>query len=330
MFSPKWLNELRFGYYRDYFLFGAVLPGTNFTQEAGITGYEQTDLSPSFPLINLSGYTGFNGSGSNNLPKSNRIRTYEYADAVSLQHRQTRIEIRRPSCTIRPIPSSTDRRRRVRSASQRNIPATPSAIILLGYPASVFRAYPLALYGNNGNEWALFTQDTYRLSRNLTLNLGIRYAHNPFFNGTQGQTSAFDYATGKVIVPMVNGKLIDPVVQPETPFLLPLFTDRLEGTDHSACRPRSAKRVRDSGSRASGTPGIRRIGLCSAARMESSTSFWTPTSRCNGPRCPRSKPRRPSTTPPPLPPSTGRIRFKGSPWWQPIRIPANPAPSAWC
>ena len=30
---------------------------------------------------------------------------------------------------------------------------------------------------------------------------------------------------------MVNGKLIDPVVQPETPFLLPLFSDRLEGTD---------------------------------------------------------------------------------------------------
>ena len=27
---------------------------------------------------------------------------------------------------------------------------------LLGYPASVFRAYPLALYGNNGSEWATF------------------------------------------------------------------------------------------------------------------------------------------------------------------------------
>jgi hypothetical protein len=102
---------------------------------------------------------------------------------------------------------------------------------LLGYPASVFRAYPLALYGNNGNQWALFAQDTYRVSQNLTVNLGLRYAHNPFFNGTQGETSAFDYATGKVIVPMVNGKLIDAVVQPETPLLLPLFSDRLEGTD---------------------------------------------------------------------------------------------------
>ena len=30
VFSPKLLNELRFGYYRDYFLFGAVLPGTDF------------------------------------------------------------------------------------------------------------------------------------------------------------------------------------------------------------------------------------------------------------------------------------------------------------
>ena len=230
VFSPKLLNELRFGYYRDYFLFGAVLPGTNFDQQAGITGYEQTDLSPSFPLINLTGYTGFSGSGSNNLPKSNRIRTYEYADAITynLGKHELKFGAQLYHQTHTFFNGQTEE-----GSFSFTTQYTGNAFgdFLLGYPASVFRAYPLALYGNNGNEWALFTQDTYRLSRNLTLNLGIRYAHNPFFNGTQGQTSAFDYATGKVIVPMVNGKLIDPVVQPETPFLLPLFSDRLEGTD---------------------------------------------------------------------------------------------------
>jgi Carboxypeptidase regulatory-like domain/TonB dependent receptor-like, beta-barrel len=230
VFSPKWLNELRFGYYRDYFLFGAVLPGTNFDQLAGITGYEQTDLSPSFPLINISGYTGFSGSGSNNLPKSNRIRTFQYSDAVSYNVGKHALkfggQLYHQTHTF--FNGQTEE-----GSFSFTTQYTGNAFgdFLLGYPASVFRAYPLALYGNNGNQWALFAQDTYRVSQNLTVNLGLRYAHNPFFNGTQGQTSAFDYATGKVIVPMVNGKLIDPVVQPETPFLLPLFSDRLEGTD---------------------------------------------------------------------------------------------------
>ena len=228
--TGRWLNELRFGYYRDYFLFGAVLPGTNFDQQAGITGYEQTQLSPSFPLINITGYTGFSGSGSNNLPKSNRIRTFQYADAVS--YSTGRHELKFGAQLFHQTHTFFNGQTQEGSFSfTTQYTGNGFGDYLLGYPASVFRAYPLSLYGNNGNEWALFAQDTYHLRHNLALNLGIRWARNPFFNGTQGQTSAIDYASGKIIVPMVNGKLIDPVVQPEVPLLLPLFSDRLIGTD---------------------------------------------------------------------------------------------------
>jgi outer membrane receptor protein involved in Fe transport len=80
---------------------------------------------------------------------------------------------------------------------------------LLGYPASVFRAYPLALYGNTAYQWVGFVQDTWRATPDLTLNVGLRYEHNPFFNGINGQTSAFDSSNGKIIVPMHNGQLLD-------------------------------------------------------------------------------------------------------------------------
>jgi hypothetical protein len=228
--SAKWLNELRLGYYRDYFLFGAVLPGTNFDQMAGITGYEQTQLTPSFPSISFSGFTGFSGSGSNNLPKSNRIRTFQYADAAS--YSTGKHDMKFGAQLYHQTHTFFNGQTQEGSFSfTTGYTGNGFGDYLLGFPASVFRAYPLSLYGNNGSQWALFWQDTYRVSRNLTLNVGLRWARNPFFNGTQGQTSAFDYATGKVIVPMVNGKLIDPVVQPEVPLLLPLFSDRLIGTD---------------------------------------------------------------------------------------------------
>ena len=82
-FGAKWLNEARAGYYRDYFLFSAILGGTDFLAQAGITGYQATQVTPSFPYITMSGYSAFNGSGSGNFPKSNRIRTWQYADTVS-------------------------------------------------------------------------------------------------------------------------------------------------------------------------------------------------------------------------------------------------------
>jgi hypothetical protein len=62
-FGAKLLNQATFGLYKDIFLFGAILAGTNYLAGAGITGFEQTQISPSFPLITISGYSSFNGSG---------------------------------------------------------------------------------------------------------------------------------------------------------------------------------------------------------------------------------------------------------------------------
>ncbi len=229
--SPKWLNEARFAYYRDYFLFGAVLPGTNFLQQAGITGFEQTQISPSFPLITISGYTGFNGSGSNSLPKANRIRTWQYSDSVSFTSGRHNMKFG-GQLYHQTHGFFNGQSQEGQFAFSTNYTGNAFADYLLGLPTSVFRAYPLELYGNYTDQWAAFAQDDFRVSKNLTVNLGLRWAYNPFFNGINGQTSAFDYASGKVVIPTTStGALIDPIPQPETPLLLPLFSDRLIGTN---------------------------------------------------------------------------------------------------
>ena len=231
LISPKWLSEARFGYYRDYFLFGAVLPGKNFDHEAGITGFEQTQLSPSFPLITLSGYSGFNGSGGNSLPKANRIRTWQYSEALSRSSGKHDIKFG-GQLYHQTHSFFNGQSQEGQFAFTTNYTGNSFGDYLLGLPTSVFRAYPLALYGNIANEWAVFFQDDYRVTHNLTLNLGFRWAYNPFFDGINGQTSAFDYPSGKVVVPTnSNGNILDPIAQPETPLLLPLFSDRIIGTN---------------------------------------------------------------------------------------------------
>ena len=47
--------------------------------------------------------------------------------------------------------------------------------------------------------YGVFVQDNYRATRNLTLNIGLRWELNSFFEGIRGQTNAFDFETGKVI-----------------------------------------------------------------------------------------------------------------------------------
>jgi len=241
VFNPHWINELRLGYYRDYFLFGAVLGGTNFLQQAGIAGFEQTQLDPSFPQINVTGYTGFSGSGSNSLPKANRIRTWQYTDSVSYSNGKHDMKFG-AQLYHQTHGFFNGQSQEGQFNFNGNYTTNGFADYLLGLPSSVFRAYPLSLYGNIANQWSLFYQDTFRPRPNLTLNLGVRWEYNPFFNGIGGQTSAIDYSTGKIIVPMHNGKLINPTAQPEIPLLQPLFADRTIGTD-TIGRPDSIRRT---------------------------------------------------------------------------------------
>lgn len=240
VFNPRWLNEARAGYYRDYFLFSAILAGTNYTKNAGISGFEQTNISPSFPYITLSGYSAFNGSGNGNNPKSNRVRTWQYADTVSYTSGRHDIRfggqmwVQRHSFFNGQFQEGT-------FGFTTQFTGDAFADFLLGLPATVGRSYPLTLYGNQAIQWAAFVQDNYRLTNNLTLNVGLRWEFNPFFRGVDSQTSAFLPATstgfdasasGNVVIPTnKSDQLLDPTAQPETSQLIPLFSDRLTGTN---------------------------------------------------------------------------------------------------
>ena len=228
--GAKFLNEAKFGLYKDIFLFGAVLPGTNYLAQAGITGFEQTQLQPSFPYITLSGYSAFNGSGQNNLPKSNRIRTWQYDDTVTYTSGQHEVQAGVQFYHQRHTFFNGQGQEGVFNFTTKYT-GDAFADYLLGYPASVTRAYPLQLYGSTGNWWDLFVQDNWRIRPDLTLNAGLRYEHNPFYDGLNGQTTGIDYSNGKIIIPERNGQPLVPNAQPEESLLLPLFRDRIEGTD---------------------------------------------------------------------------------------------------
>jgi hypothetical protein len=225
VFSPRWVMDARMSYYRSYFLFGPTLGGTNFNQQAGVKGFDDTTSIYSFPEITLTGYATFNGSPFDQRPKSNRHKNWQYA--TNMSYSSGRHSIKFGAELLQETAAYVNGSN---SVGVFNFVGTYSgnafADFLLGYPDSVTRDYFKQLNGYFGNFFSSYVQDSYRLTQNLTINAGIRFELNGFYSGIRGQKSAFDLTTGKLIIP----SSIDPAVQPLTSTLTPLFSDRIEYT----------------------------------------------------------------------------------------------------
>ena len=238
--TPGMTAEVAYNYYRTFFYFlnASSFNGQDVISQAGIRGFEGvSDLQPSYPQINLSGYRAVEGN-TDNRPKANRIRTYQYRASLSwnsgkhdtkfgaqLSHQAHAFLNGNASQGV----FNFDGRYTQNPLSPGNT-GNAFADFLLGFPNSVQRAFPIQIFGNTGNFWAFYGQDNYRVSRNLTFNIGLRWEFNSFFEGIRGQTNAFDFATGKVIIPTRNGQP-DLDVQPGVRQILPVFRDLIETSE---------------------------------------------------------------------------------------------------
>src|SRR5262249_41832230 len=234
-FRPNLTSELTFNYYRTFFYFlnASNFNGQDVVSKAGIQGFEGvSSLQPAYPQFNLSGFRAVEGS-TDNRPKANRIRTYQYRGSLSWNHGKHDVKVgaqlsHQAHAFLNGNASqgtfNFDGRYSQNPTSPGNT-GNALADFLLGYPNSVQRAFPIQIFGVNGNFWDFYGQDNYRVSRRLTLNLGLRWEFNSFFNGIRGQINAFDFDTGKVIIPTRNGSP-DPDVHPGGRQCLPALCGR--------------------------------------------------------------------------------------------------------
>ena len=221
IFSPRLINETRVAYYRSYFLFAGARQGEDVNGKAGIIGFAGLP-EPGFPQLVVTGYSNFVGSPSDSRPKSNRLRSWEYADNMTYTTGKHNLkfgyELKHNTNTFIAGNLSMGTFTFLGTYTGDGF-----ADFLLGYPDNVQRSYFRNLWGNKANFHSLYFQDDYRITSNLTLNLGVRYEINPFYEAVHGQTSAFDFQTGKLVLP-TDFSL---TAQPQTSILYPLFKDRI-------------------------------------------------------------------------------------------------------
>jgi hypothetical protein len=210
----------------------AFLQGPDFNTLNGIQGFNQL-LRPgtggSFPDYSWSGYAALQGSAFDQRPKSQDRTVFEPTDNFTIVKGRHSLKfgvlvryyqwIGYDSSNYVGIFNFTG------TETQNSAAAGGDAFgdFLLGYPASVARAYPANNFG--GQRWyqQYFVQDDIRVTPKLTVNIGLRYEYSPWLNGYKGQLGTFDPTKTKPIIVEGNTSQVDLTSQYAAPAAYQFF-----------------------------------------------------------------------------------------------------------
>jgi len=185
--SPTIVNELRVGFSGDHTYQGIGVTSQQAANELGLTGLPgPLPAGTNVPQISIAGFVGIYGQSQNvsegneqvldTLTWTKQKHTFKFGGDLRFLHGlNTNIFApqRMGSYTFNGS---------VLSTLLGDGAATPFASFLLGYPD--YSEIATVINGNlegYARSYATFIQDDWKVSRSLTLNVGLRYEYNPNF-----------------------------------------------------------------------------------------------------------------------------------------------------
>jgi len=215
-FTPALLNEFRIGFSRDFYDLLAYHDGAQVVQQVGLQGV------PAAP----AGFTGFpavfidNFGGLYDRPQNLSIgQTWELLNNVTWQKGAHNIKA---GVLVRYArPQATDTNNRFGTYDFTGFATGFSyADFLLGIPHDTARVINPPDRYNRFTDPALFVQDTWNVTRKLTLNLGMRWEYFMPPVDNNDRRYAFDPKTGGLVVPNTQSlQFVTPLYPAEIPIV---------------------------------------------------------------------------------------------------------------
>lgn len=225
VFSPTKLNELRLGYTRMHNANLNQGLGTNHTLQSGIRGFEETSQNfPAFPQLSISGFSGMPGNAFQ--PLVNPTNMYEIINNFSWIRGSHTFKFGGDLRDYR-LTSTNSANSRGSFSFTPNYTGQAFGDFLTGYPTSGNRSFPRNLFGLYEKRYHLYAQDDWKVSRNLTLNIGFRYEMNPTPTAMLGQSAFFDFSTWRWLVSTYKGQ-VNTVSQQVARFAYPRFQNQID------------------------------------------------------------------------------------------------------
>jgi hypothetical protein len=231
------VQDFRIHYLPSHVRLSAFLQGPDFNAANNIQGFaglERPGTGSSFPDYAWSGYASLQGSAFDQRPKSQDRTVFEPTDTFTILKGRHSLKFGVLVRYYQWIGYDSSNYAGIFTfsgvESQNPAGATTAlkggdsfADFLLGYPASVARAYPGANFG--GQRWyqQYFGQDDIRVNSKLTVNIGLRYEYSPWLNGYKGQLGTFDPTKAKPIIVEGNTSQVDLTSQYAAPAAYQFF-----------------------------------------------------------------------------------------------------------
>jgi hypothetical protein len=211
IFSPTLINDVRIGFnrYRDDYTLAGTTASEPLGVELGVANSNPNALQTGLPIFSPASYQGIGMSRS--LPIYRRENTFEELDNVTWTRSSHTIkfgvDVRR-----RQITEYQTNRGNGRFNFSTGFTAQPGvnsgdsiASMLLGYPTLYEQDYLLVWPGIRGIETGLYFADDWRVSKKLTLNLGLRWEYYSPYSEVANRWANFNPTTAKLMIAGQNG-----------------------------------------------------------------------------------------------------------------------------
>jgi len=210
--SPTMVNELRIGFNREHYVDNKPSYGQNYPAAGlAVPGVPGNATVNGLTLFQISAYHTLGEPGY--TPTTSTSQEFQYGDTLSIVHGKHSLklgpQLRWSQFNLFQIGQprgafSFTGEFTADSPSSGDGSGNALADMLLGLPTTSTIS-TLTYFGNRQQSYGGFIQDDYKITRNLTLNIGLRYDYTTPISEAHNQQSNFDFATGQLVVAGQNG-----------------------------------------------------------------------------------------------------------------------------